>query len=245
MPTESDILQPTFSPPRKFTQAEHETWGSIMRVHRARRAGQMHPIFLDGLKLLEMDKDEIPELAIVNQRLKQMSGWEGVFVKGFEDGRSFYPLLKQRKFPIGNFIRSSLDLSYTPEPDIVHDFYGHIPFLANKEYADNCQKLGEIACEFIHDKDKFRQCERVFWYGFEFALVKTTEGKRIFGAGIASSIGECEYALSDNPKIIPFDINIMRKTEFRIDEMQSQLFLLESPKQFYASLATLKQLINL
>ena len=237
------ILPPTFSAPRKFTKEEHQTWADIMKVHRERRLNQLHPMFMEGLHLLDMDHDEIPELEKVNQVLKNRTGWEGVFVKGFEDGRSFYPLLKDRKFPIGNFIRARLDLSYTPEPDIVHDFYGHIPFLANQSYADYCQRLGAASCKFIHEPEKFRQFERVFWYGIEFALVQTSIGRRIFGAGIASSIGECEYALSGRPTVIPFDIDVMRKTEFRIDEMQTTLFLLESPEQLYQSLEPLEALV--
>ena len=234
------IIPPTFTEPRAFSKTEQETWGEIIRAHRARRKNQLHPMFMEGLRLLDMDHDEIPNLHKVNEKLFQLTGWQWRFVKGFEDGRSFYPMLKDRLFPIGNFIREKTDLSYTPEPDIVHDFYGHIPFLANKAYADYCQKLGEASCKFIHDADKFRQFERVFWYGIEFALVKTPEGNRIFGAGIASSIGECEYALSDKPKVVPFDIDVMRMTEFRIDEMQKQIFLLDSAEQLYKSLSVLE-----
>ncbi len=230
------ILAPTLSRPRHFTREEQETWAEIMDSHRKKRKNQLHPIFLEGLELLEMDTNSIPDIQTVNKKLKKLTGWEGVFVKGFEDPRSFYPMLRDKQFPIGNFIRSKQDLSYTPEPDIVHDFYGHIPFLANKLYADYCQKLGELSGRVIHDAAKFREFERLFWFGVEFSLVKTQNGIRIFGAGIASSIGECEYALSQKPKVIPFDIDLVRKKEFRIDEMQREIFLLESPEQLYASL---------
>lgn len=233
---ENSVIPPTYSTPRNFGPDEVETWNEIMEVHRQRRTNQLHPMFMEGLRLLGMDCDGIPDIQLVNKKLRALTGWEGVFVKGFEDPRAFYPMLRDKKFPIGNFIRSKTDLSYTPEPDIVHDFYGHIPFLANQPYADYCQKLGEYSCEFIDQPKKFRQFERVFWFGIEFALVKTDKGIRIFGAGIASSIGECEYALSDKPTVLPFDIDVVRNTEFRIDQMQTKIFLLNSPEQLYGSL---------
>jgi phenylalanine-4-hydroxylase len=159
-----------------------------------------------------------------------------VFVKGFEDPRSFYPLLKERLFPIGHFIRNRTDLSYTPEPDIVHDFYGHIPWLVHRPYADFCQAIGERSCQFIHQPERFRELERLFWFGVEFPLIETSHGRRIFGAGIVSSIGECEYALSDEPEVLPFSIDVVRKREFRIDEMQKTIFILRSEDSLYSSL---------
>lgn len=237
----AEVLAPSLSEPRVFTEEEHSVWGEILRAHRPNRDRQLHPIFMEGLASLEMDSDRIPDLERVNRRLEELTGWRGVFVKGFEDPRSFYPLLAERRFPIGHFVRSRNDLSYTPEPDIVHDFYGHLPFLADPAYAEFCQALGALACEHIRDPERFREFERVFWYGVEFPLIKTPHGVRIFGAGIASSVGECAYALGTEPVVDPFDVDVVRRTEFRIDEMQKRIFLLESPEQLYRSLSALRR----
>lgn len=204
----------------------------------------MHEIFEKGLKALDMDVDSIPNLDEVNKKLKSLTGWEGVLVEGLEGGETFYEMLKHRQFPIGNFIRDKKDLNYTPEPDIMHDFYGHIPFFVDKTYADFCQKFGEVAMKYFDQPEKFRQFERVFWFTIEFGLVKTSTGTRIFGAGIASSIGECVYALSGDPEVIPFDVDVVRNQEFRIDEMQKRLFLLENPEQLYKSLNRLEESVK-
>lgn len=169
-----------------------------------------------------------------------MTGWEGVYVEGFENGESFYRLLSEKKFPIGNFIRDQQDLNYTPEPDVVHDFYGHIPFYADAEYADFNQRFGATAIQYVSQPEKFRQFERFFWFTCEFGLIETEQGRKIFGAGIASSIGECEYALSSKPEILPFDVDVIRRQEFRIDEMQKRLFILKNTKQLYDSLKELE-----
>jgi phenylalanine-4-hydroxylase len=71
------IALPQLSPPRPFTEAEHETWGAIMAVQRPKREQQIHPHFMEGLARLEMDQDRIPSLAAVNKKLKALTGWKG------------------------------------------------------------------------------------------------------------------------------------------------------------------------
>lgn len=230
--------------PRRFTPDEHATWGDIVKAHRARREQQLVPMFLRGLEALGLDRETIPPLEEVNDRLVALTGWRGVFVKGLEDGQGFYRLLRERKFPIGNFVRDRKDLSYTPEPDVVHDLYGHLPFHADRAYADYCQRYGELACELLGDPVRLRRLERYFWFTNEFGLVDLPEGRRIFGAGIASSVGECAYALSGEPEVLPFDVERICAQEFRIDQMQRRLFVLPSVETLYASFGELERCVR-
>lgn len=229
-----------YSSQRDFSEDENKTWCEIIRMQRSCRPQQLYPIFDEGLKILGMDSDRIPDLNQVNRKLKSISGWEGVFVEGLESGETFYRLLSEKKFPIGNFIRDRQNLNYTPEPDIVHDFYGHIPFYANREYADFNERFGKMAIKYISQPQKFRQFERFFWFTCEFGLIETQQGRKVFGAGIASSISECKYALSNVPEVLPFDIDRIRHQEFRIDEMQKRLFVIKNEEQLYSSLKELE-----
>jgi phenylalanine-4-hydroxylase len=231
-------------PQKELGQEGTETWQRILSEHSQTREAQVCDLFHKGLKLLNISKDHIPTLTEINAMLKELTGFEGVFVDGLEDANSFYPLLANRKFPVGNFIRDKQDITYTPEPDIVHDMYGHLPFFTDKPYADFCQKFGEMASHFINQPEALRQFERFFWFTIEFGLIKTAQGLRVFGAGIASSTGECEYALSGKPKVLPFNVDIIRHQEFRIDIMQETLFVLESYEQLYQSLDTLHEKVS-
>ena len=221
---------------KKFKPQEHQVWKVLFdRLDHARR-DLIVPQFLSGLDILRMTANEIPDLNEVNRRLQNLTGWKGVAVEGLQEGKSFYQMLADRQFPIGNFIRSETDLSYTPEPDIFHDLYGHIPFLTDPEYADFCQNYGQKALEYLERPSLLRQFERFFWFTIEFGLLETAMGRRIFGAGIASSFGECEYALSKRPLVLDFDIESIRQTEFRIDVFQERLFVMKDAKQLYQSL---------
>jgi phenylalanine-4-hydroxylase len=230
--------------PKQYTEADKETWRLIVHRHAQTRELQVCDLFLSGVKALGINENKIPNLESLNEILFARSGFRGVLVDGLEEGKSFYRMLSERLFPVGNFIRSRQDLSYTPAPDIVHDLYGHLPFYTDRHYGDFCQAFGEAALEFADQPELLRQFERFFWFTVEFGLIKTAKGVRVFGAGIASSTGECTYALSGEPQVKPFDIDTIRYQEFRIDEMQKTLFLLESPEQLYSSLNELRHRVK-
>jgi phenylalanine-4-hydroxylase len=243
-PPPSAAVEAHFSPARPFTPEEHGTWGEIVSRHRERRQQQLVPMFQRGLEQLGLDQETIPSLQAINDRLLRLTGWRGAYVEGLEDGRGFYTLLRERLFPVGNFVRSREDLDYTPAPDIVHDLYGHIPFHADPDYADYCQRYGELACRYLEDPMRLRRLERYFWFTNEFGLVETPDGRRIFGAGIASSLGECRYALSARPEVLPFDVERICEQEFRIDQLQRRLFVLQSPEQLYESFGALETYVR-
>lgn len=218
---------------RDFSPEEHKTWKLLFERQAPKRDEQIVDLFSRGIHALGLTADRIPDLKEVNRRLEAFTGFRGVPVEGFEEPESFYEMLSRREFPIGYFIRDLGDLGYTPAPDVFHDLYGHLPFLIDHAYADFCQDLGRRTMKFAKEPELLRQWERLFWFGAEFPLVKTANGVRIFGAGIASSFDECAFALSKKPEVIPFDIEIIRKQEFDISKIQEKIFLLESPQQLY------------
>lgn len=219
-----------------WQESDHETWRKIIQIQASRRNRQALSIFEDGLNAIGMDEEKIPNLAVINKRLRELTGWQGVYVEGLEKGPMFYAMLSNREFPIGAFIRSKNDLSYTPAPDVVHDLYGHIPFLANREYADFSQRFGAAAIKAAGDSGKFQEFERLYWFTMEFGLIKTPQGRRIFGAGVLSSVKESEFALSAEPEVRPFDEKNIRAQEFRIDQIQKILFELNSVEQLYSQI---------
>lgn len=222
--------------PRNYTSADHETWRRLFQRQTPLRSVQIIPEFSRGLELLGITDEKIPDLEKVNAKLRALTGWEGILVHGLEGPDAFYKMLSKKQFPIGNFIRDPKDLSYTPEPDVFHDLYGHIPFYTMPEYGEFCQEFGLRGQKYLSSEKITEEFQRLFWFTAEFALIKTSEGVRIFGAGIVSSFGECAYALSGKPSVHNFDLEKIRNKEFRIDIMQETLFLLDSPQQLYKCL---------
>ena len=69
---------------------------------------------------------------------------------------------------------------------------------------------------------------RVYWYTVEFGLVQQTDGLRIYGSGIASSMAESVFALDDaSPNRIRFELERVMRTLYRIDDFQESYFVLD------------------
>ncbi|MCB0355897.1 MAG: hypothetical protein KDD40_02760 [Bdellovibrionales bacterium] len=229
---------------REFSNSENNTWSQLFANLVDNRKQQAHPLFALGIEKLGLTGDHIPDLNLVNEKLFKLTGWTAVPVKGLEDGKSFFNGLAEKKFPIGNFIRSAEDLSYTPEPDIFHDLYGHIPFFADKDYADFNQNFGVVASKYVDDPKKLLLYERLYWFGLEFPLIETVQGRRIFGGGLLSSLGESNYSLSDKPNVLEFNLEKIADQDYRIDIFQETLFVLKKPQQLYSCLPEYEKIVN-
>jgi phenylalanine-4-hydroxylase len=76
---------------------------------------------------------------------------------------------------------------------------------------------------------------RLYWYTIEFGLIDTTDGLRVYGAGILSSSGETVYAIDSGvPNRIGFDLERVLSTEYRIDAYQETYFVIDSFEQLFA-----------
>jgi len=210
-----------------YTDEEHEIWRTLFhrqeRVLRDRACAE----FLDGLQGLGVVADGIPDFRRLNDVLSRKTGWRIVAVPGLVPDAVFFEHLASRRFPSTCFIRGRAQLDYLEEPDIFHDIYGHLPLLMNPVFADYMQAYGEGGLEALR-LDALHYLARLYWYTVEFGLVRTPEGLRIYGSGIASSKGESVYCLEDpKPNRIGFDLLRVMRTRYRIDAYQETYFAIE------------------
>jgi len=75
-------------------------------------------------------------------------------------------------------------MEFTPEPDMFHDIFGHLPFLTQKFYADIEDKFAPAYIKATQDEREV--IKRLAWYSTEFGLVVENNRFKIFGAGIIS-----------------------------------------------------------
>jgi len=145
----------------------------------------------------------------------------------------FFTHLANRRFPAGRFIRQRDQLDYLQEPDIFHDIFGHVPMLTNPVFADYMQAYGQGGLRAL-GLGTLNNLARLYWYTVEFGLIKRPEGLRIYGAGIVSSYGECQYALENaDPNRIEFNLERIMRTEYEIDKFQKTYFVIEDYAQLF------------
>lgn len=229
---------------RMFSQQEHQTWKTLFDNLAYCRKEQAFAIFDEGVKKLGLNANAIPDIDEVNRKLLAMTGWQGVPVEGLEQNASFFVGLSERKFPIGNFIRDARDVNYTPAPDVFHDLYGHLPFFVDRSYAKFTEEFGIRASAYRKNERALDLWGRLFWFGVEFSLVKADKGRRIFGGGILSSLGESNYSLSQNPVVLPFSVQEIIDRPYKIDEFQKTIFCLESTEQLYNCLPAYEKAVK-
>ncbi|MFZ0422943.1 MAG: phenylalanine 4-monooxygenase [Xanthobacteraceae bacterium] len=213
---------------KSYSDAEHDRWDRLFRRSQFVLQGRACDEFVVMMDALKLSDSGIPDMARLSDRLENITGWRVVPVRELVPDDVFFDHLANRRFPAGAFIRSEAEMDYLEEPDVFHDVFGHVPLLANPVYADFMQAYGEGGRRAL-SLGVLPNLARLYWYTVEFGLIRTTEGLRIFGAGIMSSTKESVFALeSDSPNRIVFDLERVMRTQYLIDDFQKTYFVIDS-----------------
>jgi phenylalanine-4-hydroxylase len=222
----------------KYTADDHQVWGEIF----TKRMEQLHDygseVFLTGSRAINLRQDRIPPLTDVNARLKALTGWSSHGVPGYLPAKAFFAFLAQRQFPTTVTVRPRTMMNYLPEPDLIHDVFGHVPLHADPVFADFLQTYGKAA---LHTNDPWhtKRLARLFWFTVEFGLIREDRRLKLYGSGLISSEGEGHNAL-ENPDVDrrPFEMDMVCDTDFEIDHYQPILYVLESFQQLRDAMIT-------
>ncbi|HPO93656.1 MAG TPA: hypothetical protein PL072_09325 [Phycisphaerales bacterium] len=253
----------------KYTRDNHDVWRDMFDRRWTVLEQQVSRQFIEGMKILRLTRDRIPllddhvlerdieiaggtvlkkgtKLDGINKFLKAQSNWASYGVPGYLPAKAFFACLAQREFPTTILIRPREVMDYLPEPDIVHDVFGHVPLHTLRVFADFLQTYGKAAllCE---DEYHVKRLARLFWFTVEFGLIREDGKIKVYGSGLVSSHGESAYSLSgewekpgrsapdckprDVPEYRPFDLERICETDFEIDHYQPIYYVLESFEQ--------------
>jgi len=210
----------------RFTAEDHRVWDVLFARQSDLLEGRAIRAFHNGLDLLDLGRPGIPDFLSLNARLFPRTGWTVVSVPGLIPDAAFFDLLRQRRFPAGNFIRAANSLDYLEEPDVFHDVFGHVPLLADPAVADFMALLGALGEEAI-EHGALHRLSRLYWHTVEFGLAREDGALKVFGAGIASSFGETQRALEADVARPSFDLTRVMRTAYRSDAMQPGYVVVE------------------
>ena len=211
----------------RYTAQEHALYRRLFERQSNLVPRYACPEWIEAIAGLDAAR-EIPRFDEVSRKLRKATGWEIVAVPGLIPDDAFFTHLANRRFPVTVWLRKPEEFDYIVEPDVFHDFFGHVPLLFDPIYADHLYEYGKGGLKAMR-LDAITMLARLYWYTIEFGLMNTPQGVRAYGAGLLSSGGELAYCVEDpKPRRRPFDLERVMRTEYRIDRYQDTYFVIDS-----------------
>ena len=187
-------------------------------------------------EIIGLQADRLPNLASISARLAPTHRME------FHAGqrlsyrrRRFLRCWRRAAFPPPPGCAASESLEYTPEPDIFHDVFGHVPMHAHKVFADFLRAL-RPRLRRIEDAAVLEKLGRLFWYTVEFGVIRQRDEIKVYGSGLISSHGECQNVIDGHCAIHDFSLDEVLKTPVKVDELHKLLFAVSSFDQIYEAM---------
>ncbi len=221
---------------QRYTPAEQDLWRRLYARQSALVPQFACDEFIDTLATLNFG-DGIPRFDAINAKLYPATRWTLVAVPGLLPDEVFFTHLANRRFPVTVWLRTPAEFAYIVEPDIFHDFFGHVPLLFHPVFADYLEAYGKggVKAKGLNALDYLA---RLYWYTVEFGLIQTPKGLRTYGAGILSSAGELPYCItSPKPNRVKFDLLRVMQSKYKIDSFQETYFVIDSFQELFEATA--------
>jgi phenylalanine-4-hydroxylase len=217
-----------------YTPEQHAIWGELVSRRMPQLRDHACAAYLEGFEQIGLQVDSLPDLSAVSARLRPRTGWSSTPVSGFLPTNAFFEMLAARKFPTTTWIRGREALEYTPEPDIFHDVFGHVPMHAHPVFADFLEHYGKV-CAALTSAEDLERMGRLFWFTVEFGVIREAGAVKVYGSGLVSSHGECTRVVEHGSGVEVRDFDLEKVLHEPVDtgQMQSVLYAIESFEQLY------------
>jgi len=220
-----------------FTPEQNKTWAELYRrqVPRVQEHASVH--YLSGFEKLELPAEHIPTLVDLNAKITPASGWKVVRTDvRYTSSDDWYRYFERHEFLITNYMRSWEELDWTPEPDMFHDIFGHLPFWMNRYYAEIQEMFAPAYLAAASDEEK-ENIKRLAWYSTEFGMIREGGKMKVFGTGLMSGGEEFLNAAEGRMTYHDFSIENVIGHDKVLYEQHKDLYVIESLDQLTAELA--------
>ena len=186
---------------------------------------------------LKLPLDRIPSLEELNQAITPNTGWTVIRTPvRYSDAIPWYEAFAKKHFMVTDYMRTWEELEFTPEPDMFHDIFGHLPFMTLRRYAE-LQEMFAPAFQRANIAPR-ENIKRLAWFSTEFGLIRQDGELKVFGTGLISSIGEIENVISKKVLIMPFTIENVLNYDKAIYSFNEALFVFDSLTDLKIELAS-------
>ncbi len=230
----------TFNP-----KVDDKNWSTLFETQfqNMQSLNAISSLWINGLCKLGMDNSKRPYAADLSAAVQKHTGF--TFVQTNEnvilEQIDWYGMIADYKMPMTSFVRTPEELNYCDEPDIFHDVMGHVPFLAEKEYADMYHLLAETYILAYHKKreDLLKQLDFIGGMIIELGLIREPNGIKAFGSTFYSS-GEVFEAFKKENQI-PFTMEALHSGEsYDRHSFQGKYYIFDSLTQLTSIIKKIK-----
>ncbi len=220
-----------------FAPEQHAIWAELYRRQVPKVRQHASALYLEGFDQLELPSDTIPTLDHLNSKIPAATGWTVVRTDvRFTDADEWYRFFDRKEFLITNYMRSRQELDWTPEPDMFHDIFGHLPFFMLPAYAALQEMFAPAYLAAESDEEK-ENIKRLAWYSTEFGMIEEGGELKVFGTGLMSGGDEFTNAAEGKLEYQPFTLDNVLGVDKVMYEQHDHLYVLESLDQCVAELA--------
>src|ERR1700690_65286 len=155
-----------------FTEEQHDIWKTLF----ARQATQIHKYacddYLEGADNLKLPSDRIPSIQWLNAKITPLTSWKTIRTRvRYSDAVQWYAHFSKREFLITDYVRNMSELDFTPEPDMFHDVFGHLPYFTLPRYVE-IQEMFAPAFLKSQTAEQRENIKRLAWFSTEFGLIR-------------------------------------------------------------------------
>ena len=217
-----------------YTPEQNAIWSELVAQRMPQLEQHASEVYLDGFHKIGLKQEALPNLREVSKRLQPLTGWQSTPVSGFLPADAFFEMLAARMFPTTTWIRSRESMGYTPEPDIFHDVFGHVPMHAHPVFGNFLEHYGKV-CAALTNQEDLERMGRLFWFTVEFGVIRERGEIKVYGSGLISSHGECTHVIERGKGLEIRDFNLEKVLDTVVDvsKMQPVLYAIESYDQIY------------
>lgn len=215
---------------RDYTAQDHDVWSKLYRRQLERIHGLTCRLFDEGMAKLNYDPQRLPDPVHISRLIHQYSGWSLTSAQNEYLGPvEWFEHITAFRFPVTDYIRQPEELDFTPLPDLFHEYFGHLAFFTDPEYADIAQQFGPLYLS--GDERQRAEVAKLWWFSIEFAFLQEDGEEKVFGAGLLSSPGELDFARTSGVPHHPFTIDRVITAKPAAYSFHEEYFVLDSLEQ--------------
>jgi phenylalanine-4-hydroxylase len=211
-----------------YAEEDHNTWRRLWE----RQLPLVGPVacreFHEGMPKLALSQTRLPERDMTAQHIYGLTGWTLADAQNAYLGPTeWFEHLEARRFPVTDYIRRPHELDFTPLPDLFHEYFGHLAFFTDQQFADVAQYFG-VVYRRARTEEQQLAISRIWWYSTEFGFIRQDGELKVLGAGLLSSPGELQHALKPERPKLPFDVRQVAQTPGAAYSYHEQYFVVDS-----------------